>query len=133
MRAGAGPGGPPRARTADRSRVGAVGSHQLAMATPALGLYCFSSFAANVGNGICGFGSGIMLVLGWQVANLLEMEGRVPFEHTQVLLVAMALPTSIFITCRSVQSSAIDLPVCLVFGVCSAPHPQPRQPWPPPC
>eukprot|EP01046_Picozoa_sp_COSAG06_P050144 COSAG06_NODE_7873_length_2346_cov_1.939475_4_plen_207_part_00 len=75
--------------------------------------------AANVGNGICGFGSGIMMVLGWQVANLLELPGTVPFEHTQVLLVAMALPTSVFLTCRSCQSSSIDLPVCLVFGVCN--------------
>ena len=78
-----------------------------------------SIIIANVGNGICGFGSGIMMVLGWQVANLLELPGTVPFEHTQVLLVAMALPTSVFLTCRSCQSSSIDLPVCLVFGVCN--------------
>ena len=35
----------------------------------------------------------------------------------QVLLVAMALPTATFLTCRSWQSDAIDVPVCLVFGV----------------
>jgi uncharacterized membrane protein YfcA len=89
------------------------------MVVSALAVYCFASVVANVGNGICGFGSGIMMVLGWQVANLLQLHGTVPFEHTQVLLVAMALPTSIFLTCRSWQSSAIDVRVCLFFGACN--------------
>ena len=48
---------------------------------------------------------------------MLELEGTVPFENTQVLLVAMALPTATFLTCRSWQSNAIDVPVCLTFGV----------------
>jgi len=60
-----------------------------------------------------------MMVLGWQAANLLQLPGTVPFEHTQVLLVAMALPTSIFLTCRSWQTSSIDVPVCFIFGVCN--------------
>lgn len=60
-----------------------------------------------------------MMVLGWQAANLLQLPGTIPFEHTQVLLVAMALPTSIFLTCRSWQTSSIDVPVCLTFGVCN--------------
>ena len=84
-----------------------------------LGVACPVDITANVGNGICGFGSGIMMVLGWQAANLLQLPGTVPFEHTQVLLVAMALPTSIFLTCRSWQASSIDAPVCLAFGVCN--------------
>ncbi len=59
------------------------------------------------------------MILGWQAANLLQLPGTVPFEHTQVLLVAMALPTSIFLTCRSWQTSSVDVPVCLTFGVCN--------------
>lgn len=98
--------------------------------------------------GISGFGSGIIMVLGWQVANMLRefllalskqcphcmqcnnvfftsnnvdvatgLDGAVPFAHVQVLLVAMALPTATFLTCRSWRSNAIDIPVCLTFGV----------------
>ena len=85
--------------------------------TPALLMYCFSAAVANVAMGISGFGSGIVMVLGWQVANMLRLDGVVPFEGVQVLLVAMALPTATFLTCRSWQSNAIDVPVCLTFGV----------------
>jgi len=85
--------------------------------TAALLMYCFAACVANVAMGISGFGSGIIMVLGWQVANMLALEGTVPFEHTQVMLVAMALPTSTFLTCRSWQGNSIDLPVCLTFGV----------------
>lgn len=66
--------------------------------TAALLMYCFAAYIANVAMGISGFGSGIIMVLGWQVANMLALDGTVPFEHTQVMLVAMALPTSTFLT-----------------------------------
>ncbi len=52
-----------------------------------------------------------------RVGSAAGLDGVVPFEHVQVLLVAMALPTATFLTCRSWHSNAIDVPVCLTFGV----------------
>ena len=40
--------------------------------TPALLMYCCSATIANIAMGISGFGSGIIMVLGWQVANMLS-------------------------------------------------------------
>eukprot|EP01044_Picomonas_judraskeda_P018506 COSAG03_NODE_3689_length_1876_cov_1.324705_2_plen_74_part_01 len=44
----------------------------MAVLTPALLMYCFSATIANIAMGISGFGSGIIMVLGWQVANMLS-------------------------------------------------------------
>ena len=84
---------------------------------PALLLYAFAAFAANIYMGICGFGSGIVMVLGWQVANMLGLRGVVPFVSVQIMLCAMALPTSLYLTLVSLRSKAVDWPVCLAFGV----------------
>jgi hypothetical protein len=44
----------------------------MGVATAALLMYCFSATIANIAMGISGFGSGIIMVLGWQVANMLS-------------------------------------------------------------
>ena len=41
--------------------------------TPALGMYALAAFLAATCQGVSGFGSGIIIVLGWQVANLLQV------------------------------------------------------------
>lgn len=45
--------------------------------TPALAVYALAAFVANIYMGVCGFGSGIIMVLGWQIANMLQLEGTV--------------------------------------------------------
>ena len=51
--------------------------------------------------------------MGWPF----QLSGTVPFEHTQILLLSMALPTSTILTLCSCKGKAIDVPVCLAFGV----------------
>jgi hypothetical protein len=47
----------------------------MSLLTPALAVYASAAFVANIYMGICGFGSGIIMVLGWQIANMLGLVG----------------------------------------------------------
>ena len=105
-----------------QSSKGSLDGMQLSLAdtlTPALGVYCIAALLANTCMGISGFGSGIILVLGWEVANILELDGVVPFVSVIRLSAAVALPIPAVVrskcTALPVVSSRLShLPVCCV-------------------